>query len=426
VSVGASPEAPDITTTPPTDEAAWLATLGTSVSAAVSSQALLTFIKQGLSLGREARVLALVAREASSVPWRSVFGRIDLVRPGDPSPMSIRPRGNVRAIEERVPLDVLLQRLTSAFGGGEFTVGDVTLIDHGMHSTWSTYRHHYNGFDYGTVWPCVVLSPVDCVKNRPFINGAIEAEGPTKVFMGLDHLAWALSGFRHEPGGPGTDMRPRRFQILAWDYRGCVQRFRCKGTRLFVSVSPPGDPGLRLIAVAHGARAQEPMVRIAPGDEQLVLSEPIVRAEVTLQRGDDVLVEHSIDYARDAALAQMQGYMPMSREFGAEPPDDDEHSRDESTSSESPTTSGMSTTELLTAFLRCLYQVDREDPGKFWSAHSIGEDIREADHARIDKGVFALHERGLIELGQWEPVGGPFVSITVEGSLLVEESLATT
>ncbi len=166
-----------------------------------------------------------------------------------------------------------------------------------------------------------MVAPLPGIKNRPYIDGAIEADGPVPVFMGLERLAWAVSRFRESPG-QGLDVRPRRFQLLAWDYRGRIDQFRSAGTKLYVSVTPPGDPALRLVAVAQGRQGEVPLLKDAPGKEELVLDEPIIRARVTLRHGEDVVVEHALDVPREHAFAQLQGHPPLSAEFGEMPPEE--------------------------------------------------------------------------------------------------------
>lgn len=310
----------NVATSPLSNDTMWLAALGNSQSRQLTDNAeLLRFIERGFELGREARVLALVAREASTSPWRPVFGRIDLVHPGDPSPLAIHPRGNVQVLEERPSVDVLVARLTSAFNGDDFIVGETPLANHGMNSPWFVDRGHQNGLDYGTQWPALLVAPSTVINNSPRVHGTIEADGPIPVFLGLERLAWAVSRFR-ESSGPGMDIRPRRFQLLAWDYRGRIDQFRVSGRTLFLRVTPPGNPDLRLVAVAHGRTAEAPLAKDAPGNEQLTLNEPIIRATVTLKHGADVIVEHALDLPSAYAIAELQGYRPRSPEFGEMPP----------------------------------------------------------------------------------------------------------
>jgi nucleoside phosphorylase len=312
----------NVTTSSTSNETMWLASLGDSSSGQLrDSSELLRFIERGFALGREARLLALIAREASTSPWRAVLGRIDLVRRGDPPANQIHPRGNVQVVDERPRADVLVARLAAALKGEEFVIGDITLAEHGMNNPWMAERRHDNGLDYGTEWPCLLVAPLAGIKNRPYIDGAIEADGPTPVFMGLERLAWAVSRFRAS-SGPGLDVRPRRFQLLAWDYRGRIDQFRSSRTKLYVSVTPPGDPDLRLVAVAQGRQGEVPLLKDAPGKEELVLDEPLIRARATLRHGEDVVVEHGLDFPREHDFAQLQGYPPLSAEFGEMPPEE--------------------------------------------------------------------------------------------------------
>lgn len=302
------------------NEAAWLSSIEEVPSRQLSDDELLRFIEHGFELSREAHVLALIARDASTSRWKPVFGRIDLVRRGDPPTNPIHPRGNVRVIEERPSAKVLLDRIAVALKGEDFVIGDVVLAEHGMNNPWMAERRHENGLDYGTDWPSLLVAPLTAIKNRPHIDGAIEADGPVPVFMGLERLAWAVSRFRQSPG-PGLDVRPRRFQLLAWDYRGRIDRFRSTGKKLLVSVTPAGDPSLRLVAVAQGRVSEVPFLKDAPGKEELVLDEQIIRARVTLRQGDDVIVEHALDLPREHAFTQLQGYPSPPSEFGELPPE---------------------------------------------------------------------------------------------------------
>lgn len=292
------------------DETEWLATLGT----APSNPELLQFLEAGFRLGREARVLVLAARDSSAKPWQAVFGRIDLARPGDPAAGAIRPRGNVIVLEERPSGGSLLTRVQSAMDGGPLVVADIPFAEHAMNSGWGSHRGHENGLDYGTGWPSIVIATNSQIRS-PYIDGAIEADGPTPVFMGLERLAWAVSGFRRTPGS-GIDVRPRRFQFLAWDYRGRIDQFRSTGRKLFIGVKPPNDPNLRLVALAGGDTTEVPLMKTGPAREQLALDEDILRARATLKYGEDVVVEHALDIPRDLALAQLQGSPRLSSQFG--------------------------------------------------------------------------------------------------------------
>jgi hypothetical protein len=298
-------------------ETAWLAQAAKSPQDQFESQAaVLSAIDRGFSLAREARVLVLVARLSSADKWHGVCGRIDVARPGDPLPLEVRPRGNVRVIEERPTRDALLAALAAAMRGEDFVVGGHALSNHGMDSAWRGYRDHDNGVAYGTRWPNVLL----CARefgNRPFVHGPFQADGPTPVFPTLRDVAWAVSSFRP---GPGNDVRPQRMQILLWDYRGRIDQLRASGGRLFISVFPPGKAELSLVAAVDGVNGQRtPFVKDAPGEEVIALDEEIIRASVALKRDDDTVVAHSFDLLRDATVRQLGAVDVGLGQFGPTP-----------------------------------------------------------------------------------------------------------
>jgi hypothetical protein len=190
--------------------------------------------------------------------------------------------------------------------GGPFMTSGEQVTGHGMNSVWHAYHHTWDWLAQGASWPCVVAAPHSLIAPRPRIYDVIEDDGPAGVFDGLEPLVRRVTGLRQK-STQGCDVRFSRFQVLIWDYRGRIDRFKLEASSVTVGVSPKNDPSLKLIGLISGGGSRKVIKVDGPADLSESLGEALTVAKFALKSGEDIVAEVQRDLEQEAIIATLDG-----------------------------------------------------------------------------------------------------------------------
>jgi hypothetical protein len=223
-------------------------------------------------------------------PVRPLFGRIDLIKPGDslqlPDPQAL---GHVRVLAERLPGRTFRDRFVAVLDGKPLAVGQVAVLPEGLTVPWDackrTSADYQGGDDWGLPWPCWNFV-TDRLPGRPADpSGPLYGHGG-RYYSNFDDLLSQVSGF--QPYFGHSDARRDRLSLFVWDYRGRLVSANQQGTALYLRMEGENLSDLSVVGKVKRRGAREEQFE-RPAAAEVVLKDlaDAVQVECSLVCGED-------------------------------------------------------------------------------------------------------------------------------------------